>query len=50
MKYQVYAALIATTSAGQIAKDINDHMPTEQETKAAEDKLEKWLNDFEGIV
>ena len=36
MKYQVYAALIATVSAGNatvsagnVADDINDHMPTE---------------------
>lgn len=50
MKYHVYAALIATTQAGPYADEVNGHMPTKAETGAAEHKVEKWLNDFEGIV
>ena len=50
MKYQVYAALIATTQAGPYADEVNGHMPTEADTKTAEDMVEGWLDDVEGIV
>ena len=50
MKYQVYAALIASASAGPYAEKINKHMPTQAETQAAEKKVEEWLNEFDGIV
>ena len=50
MKYQVYAALIATASAGPWANRINSKMPSKVQTQNAEQKVEKWINDFEGIV
>jgi predicted secreted protein len=50
MKYQVYAALIATTTAGPYADKINDLMPTEAETTQMEAKTEKWINDTQTIV
>ena len=50
MKYHVYTALIASTNAGRWADKVEQHMPTEAETKTSEEKVEKWLNDFEGIV
>ena len=50
MKYQVYAALIASASAGPYAEKINKHMPTQAETQAAEKKVEEWLNEFDAIV
>jgi len=49
MKYQVYAALIASASAGPHADQINRMMPTEAETQQAEQKIEAWLADAEDI-
>ena len=50
MKYHVYCALIATTSARRWADEINSHMPTEADTQAAENKLEDWLNQADTII
>merc|ERR1719498_1591323 len=50
MKYHVYAALIATASAGPWANRITSKMPSKVQTQSAEEKVEKWMNDFQGIV
>jgi hypothetical protein len=50
MKYQVYAALIATTSAGPWANRINSKMPSKVQTQNAEAQVEEWMQDIETIV
>ena len=50
MKYQVYAALIATASAGPYANRVNSKLPTKVQTQNAEAQVEEWMQDIETIV
>jgi hypothetical protein len=49
MKYSVYAALIATTSAGPFADEFAKSMPTVEEIGSAEDKMTAWVDEAEKI-
>ena len=49
MKYHVYAALIATTSAGPVADQFEKKMPTEKEIQTFEDNVTNWADYAENI-